>query len=389
MEKVFVYIKPKGGVFLSPFLLNKYLDHNVGRIDYAKNTPDGFLTKLTQKDIEKIKKNNKINDVELEISYNERLNTSKGVIYYPQFKYLDDKIILEELAQQGVISITRFLKKGVNNGASQEKGTVEGKVNTGLFMLTFNKPNKPFNLNICYEKIDIKTYYPNPMRCNSCHNFGHKTATCRSPKICGSCAKPEHGECKELYCKHCNGSHPAWDRKCPTYQHEVDIIKYAIDNNIPFKQARINKQTNTRISTFADAVKKDQDIQEIKEMNKKLQETINKMQETINKQQEFINQTFTQQSFTPMTPTITPMEPTSATITETSINNTINRPMIQPAQDHLIKFQQRLEEEALTAQLATELEMEIDEPGHPPNKAKRQKTTQPNKGKEKPILIPK
>lgn len=366
MEKRYVNIKLKGDAFISPFLMTKFLEQNIGRIEEAKSGKDGILLKITSKDFEKIK-NAKINNIEIEVTYNDRLNTSKGVIFHPQLKYIDDTTILEELAPQGVIQITRFLKNGAPSGVVQEKGTVEGKINTGLFMLTFNKPIKPFAINICYEKIEVKTYYPNPLRCNNCFDYGHKSSTCRKTKICGKCPKPSHGECDILECPSCGGSHPAWDRKCPTFIKEKEIIQYAINNAIPFKQARLRFQTNVRIQTYAETTKISQELDDLKEINKTLQDTVRQMQIVINQQQAYINQMQNQQPLLPQNTT---------PITETKL---LNKPPSQPAQQHLNEFRKRMEVED-----DSPFQMETDpEPPNPatPNQSKRHKPGKSNEPK--------
>lgn len=288
MEKFFVYIRPKNGEFISPFLLSKHLETTIGRIQSAKHTKEGLLVQITKKQAEKVD-GSKAGTVELQVTYNEFLNTSKGLIFFPEFKYITDEEILAELKDQNVSHITRFLKKG--DQMRNEKGTTEGKTNTGLFLIQFNKPTKPESLIICHERVNVRVYYPNPMRCNKCHKFGHKEKNCRSKiKICGHCAEAQQDnhDCSEEppKCVNCNGSHPSWTRTCPRYLEEQSIIKYATDHQVPFKEARQRQQTNVRITSFADTVQQKSEIERLQEQvaqlikqNQVLTQTIAKLEQ--------------------------------------------------------------------------------------------------------------
>ncbi len=55
--------------------------------------------------------------------------------------------------------------------------------------------------------------------CQKCHRWGHWIQSCSKPGRCGRCAEEDHGSCgSTVYkCCNCNGSHPAWSRKCPAF----------------------------------------------------------------------------------------------------------------------------------------------------------------------------
>lgn len=97
MEKFFVYIKPKDGGFISPFLLGKFIEQNLGPIDSAKNTREGLLTKLNDHQISKINGASIAGKV-MEVIPNDKLNTSRGVMFYPAFKYITNDEIISALA---------------------------------------------------------------------------------------------------------------------------------------------------------------------------------------------------------------------------------------------------------------------------------------------------
>lgn len=281
MEKIFVYIRPKDGGFISPFLLAKFIEQNLGPIESAKNTKDGLLTKLNEHQINKLN-GAMIAGKTMEVIANDKLNTSRGVMFYPAFKYLPNEDIITSLSSAGVTDISRILKKG--NNTTNEIGTTEGRINTGLFIITFRKPKLPHNIKICFENIAINPYYPNPMKCQNCHNYGHKKLNCRKDKVCGNCGDIFHEVCpNQPKCINCNESHPAWNNKCPIWNNEKSIIKYAIDFEVSFKEARQRHQINTNLNSYANILRtpeqQNSEVNILKEEIRELKKIINQLQQ--------------------------------------------------------------------------------------------------------------
>lgn len=288
MDRSYVIVRATDGEFISPFLMNKFLTHNIGKVEFAKNTKEGMLLKLTAKQITQLKGQN-INGRELIVVNNDKMNQSNGVIFYPSFNYIEDTEILDELKEQGVIELTRFTKKSI--ATRNEKGISEGRANTGLYMLKFNKSSKPNDIIICFEKIRVNNYYPNPMKCKNCHRMNHTAKTCRCEKLCGRCGDLYHDVCQNNpKCINCNEDHSTWDRKCAVFLQEKEIIKYSVDNNVPFKEARQRQQTNIKHRTFADKLNEqtksqqlEKQLEDLRELNKTLIQQIKNLQ--TNKQQ--------------------------------------------------------------------------------------------------------
>lgn len=276
---VYVYVSVETGKFVSPVIISKFLEQKIGDFE-AKRETDKVLIKIKQNLVPKIE-GAIIEDTKLVVTYNQKLNTSQGVVFYPTFNYVKDDEIIQELSEQGVTTITRFLKKG--DATKYEEGTKVGFKNSGLFLLNFNRTTRPFSLNFCHERIEVKTYYPNPMRCNNCFRYGHKSVNCRSNKKCGKCSNDYHDQCNEnLKCCNCQESHPAWSRDCAVYTKEKEIIKYATDNKVSYKEARQRQQTNTRITSYAQKVKADEESaaqkKEIEELRKLNQDLLKELQ---------------------------------------------------------------------------------------------------------------
>ena len=72
-------------------------------------------------------------------------------------------------------------------------------IDTNIFMLIFNKPTTPTSSWIVNINTKIKTYTPNPLRCQK---YEHPRDKCARPAICAKCGKSNH---TKLECqKSCN-----------------------------------------------------------------------------------------------------------------------------------------------------------------------------------------
>lgn len=276
MGKIFIEIKAKAGEHLNPFLLTKLIESKIGKITSGKSQGNTYVIEASEDAIPKIN-GQIINNIEIEASRHVYLNKSKGTIYSPGLNYVDTTEIEQELAKHGVAKVTRFLKKGTpsrgEKGTENERGVV--LMNTGVYLLEFNKPSRPEFIDLCFERLKVRTYYPNPKPCNNCGKTNHNQHTCRNPKLCLKCGElynDQHICIVNPKCINCCGDHPAFSRSCPELQKEKLIIKYAIDNNISRSIARKRIQTSPTTS-YANAIRNgsEEEIQTLKNQIHQLQ----------------------------------------------------------------------------------------------------------------------
>lgn len=217
---------------ISPFLIKKTIDFTCnGEVLMAKKTRDGNLLIKTKNLLQalKLKKLQLLGPFPVEVREHSTLNTSKGVIYSNDLRYLPENVIKDELATQNVIEVKKILKK-VNNELEE----------TGLIILTFDSHITPENIKIGYEVVKVRTFIPAPLRCNNCFRFGHITTLCRNKKSCINCAKEYHMDpnTKELCnfnkcCVNCKDlnlpdtNHSSVFRRCPIFvkHQEIQAIK--------------------------------------------------------------------------------------------------------------------------------------------------------------------
>ena len=64
---------------------------------------------------------------------------------------------------------------------------------------------------------------------------------CKHDAKCTRCGQLEHGETAfdgPLYCVNCKGNHAAYDKACPRWKNEVEIVKVKTTTNVSFPEAR-------------------------------------------------------------------------------------------------------------------------------------------------------
>ncbi|XP_023228251.1 uncharacterized protein LOC111628656 [Centruroides sculpturatus] len=92
------------------------------------------------------------------------------------------------------------------------------------------------------------------------NRFGHSQTSCRGKKACAQCGNEDHesNECTSSpCCVNCKDAHPAYSRKCPSWQREKEIQGLKTINNISYSEARrmITLNTPVKQKTFAAALK--------------------------------------------------------------------------------------------------------------------------------------
>ena len=232
----FVYIMVEGVADIRKinFGLYKSINNYCGEVKSAKFTNRNSLLVETvdrAQFLKLIKMKSIINNlyqVKIEPALN--IGTTKGTIYAPDLFDIPDNELndLIKESNHSVIEISRMFK-----GPQKAK--------TPLLKLTFGNSKLPEEIKIGFINYRTSPFYPNPMICKKCKKFGHSSANCRGNIVCGTCAEDHLDElCPEqnIKCPNCSGDHSAFDRKCPMYLKEKNIMKTKVDLNISFPEAR-------------------------------------------------------------------------------------------------------------------------------------------------------
>lgn len=228
---------------VNPFLVVKVIENTAGRTKSTKLLRDGTLLIQTtsKKQADKLFTLKQLNDtIHVTVSEHPTLNQSKGTIFCRNILACSDDEIKDGLKEQHVSDVYRMKKK-----------TKEGLVDTGLFVLTFDLSQLPTHIDAAYNLLEVREYVPNPRRCFNCQRYGHGAKYCKQqPGTCGNCAEVQHVLPPEVCqrstkCPNCQQPHPVWDRKCPIFQHELNIQKIQTAHRISHFEAR-NRYTQSQ-----------------------------------------------------------------------------------------------------------------------------------------------
>ncbi|XP_055604230.1 uncharacterized protein LOC129752482 [Uranotaenia lowii] len=240
----FILLKPKtetSKLPSNPFVISKSVDQLVGKIHGAHPIDDGknYLLKVRNPNqVGKLLQLSKLIDgTPVATEMHQTLNYTKCVVTCSDVAGISDKDLAEELADQNVTCVYRFVRK------------VEGKeVPTNSFLLTIKGTTRPTHIMFGYIRVATRAYYPRPLMCLCCGKYGHTKLRCKQGKepTCLSCGeKPYHEKCNNpLHCINCDGSHHASNRNCPKFQEEQEIVRLRVDLNI--SQADAVKEYKSR-----------------------------------------------------------------------------------------------------------------------------------------------
>ena len=176
----------------------------------------------------------RLTKVQVSIETHKTKNFCRGVIRCYELRGVSDDEIVDGLEKCGVVGAKRVrVKKG---GEEMDTDTV---------ILTFDGLDLPEKVPVGYTMVNVRMYIPNPMRCFTCHRYGHTTASCRGTKTCGQCGGSDHvsEDCTSTkhYCVNCGEGqtpHKVFDKKCPALLKEREIMNLKVKNRLSFREAR-------------------------------------------------------------------------------------------------------------------------------------------------------
>lgn len=219
-----------GGKLPNPFVIGKNVEDLVGAIEHARTEARGsryIIRTRRANQVEKLLQLKTLSDnTEVTVQIHPTLNTSRCVIVSNDLIELSEETIQSNLSSQGVIGVRRITRN---------------KVNTPTIVLTFNRSDFPEKVKVGIIRCSTRTYYPSPMLCFRCYEYGHIKSKCDKQQTCDNCSQrhEEGEECtSESFCRNCKGNHRPSSKQCPIYKREVDVIRTKFDFNLPYPEAR-------------------------------------------------------------------------------------------------------------------------------------------------------
>lgn len=256
-EKVIVLERDEEGKNLhgvSPFLIEKVISGYCSNVANIKKTKEGkiFVTVKNESQATNLAKIKEFAaGIPVKVYEHQTLNFCKVVIFCRDIKNESDASLTTALANQGIVETKQIIKRRDGD-----------ETPTGIFVLTVKGMTPPKKLKIGYMVLETRPWYPNPLRCFVCLNFGHIGKSCKSEKKCGKCGDIYHEECNnEEKCLNCGNAHTAFFNGCPAMIKEKAIIKIKVDNNISFWEARKMYETTNK-TTYTEALKTNKQFDE-------------------------------------------------------------------------------------------------------------------------------
>lgn len=225
----------------------------------------------------------------VEIIEHPTLNTVHGVLYDPDTIDQPDNYILENLKDQGICGVRRIKKR--------QGDTL---VNTPLLVISIKGTVLPQFIYFGLLRMKVRQYYPSPMLCYRCANYGHSKNRCDQTKnqpVCLNCSGTHElrEQCKyAAFCKHCKSDHPPTSRECPVYREEEAIIRLKTNRGLTYAEARSEHREAHKGPSFSSIAKssirpdidgKDRTIELLRKEIESLKEMISELKSAKGKKQ--------------------------------------------------------------------------------------------------------
>lgn len=206
--------------------------------EFIKPTRTGILVKCTN-----AKQHKRLTEIELigniPVQINNQPNLLRGVISGVPTEMTEKEIEIE-LKGQKVVNVKRIVRKSQRKSESDME-TQESATPTRSVILSFELKSLPLEINLCFQKIEVRPYIPYVKRCFRCQRFGHTVATCRDKQRCVRCGR-EHifDVCPHKdkpTCINCGGQHSAAYQGCEEAKKAKEIQRIKIVNKLTYAQA--------------------------------------------------------------------------------------------------------------------------------------------------------
>lgn len=224
----------------------------VSPISAKVNQKGSVAIKVKNKEVEELLNTNSLGETPVLITKDPYKNLIRGEIKHDTIAKTPEKEIIEELSEINCVKVRKLERPK----RDQNRKIVKNEQNqtifefSGVAVVTLELESLPTTqVDFFCSKINIQQHEPDPTLCRKCYKYGHTKKYCDSPtSLCGRCCKVLHtavgGRCEnDPECIHCKVDkikcdHTVFDRECPTWVREKEILYIKEIQKIPYPAAR-------------------------------------------------------------------------------------------------------------------------------------------------------
>lgn len=226
---------------LNRWLLEKNISKVTNAISKASFNREGdLILKVKGEDAAtKLINTEKLGEWPVEIKKHATLNNSKGVVFSTDMCWQNEDDIVAALQDRCNVKEVYIPKRRRNASQGKQEDQL---IPSGIIIITFNQVEPPTVIPYGFEKLNVRPYIPNPMKCVLCQELGHTKNKCNKGYIlcreCGHESGTDHS-CRGKRCVNCKAEdHAANDRNCPSYLRAKEIEKIMVLNKKTRYEAR-------------------------------------------------------------------------------------------------------------------------------------------------------
>ena len=183
--------------------------------------------------------------IQMRIEPHKRKYTSRGIINCYDLKDVPEEEIVDGLSEFGLIGARKMKTR---RGAEL--------IGTNNVILTFDSTDLLSEIRVGYIRVKVRLFLPNLLRCFKRQKYGHTNQYCRNRPVCSKCASLDYSsnQCTSEvpFCVNCGRGqdpHTSFDRACPSYSKEKEIMSINHNEKVTFREARdLYDHTHPRIS---------------------------------------------------------------------------------------------------------------------------------------------
>ncbi|XP_055613943.1 uncharacterized protein LOC129760328 [Uranotaenia lowii] len=278
-DVIFLCLKPNSPAKLpkNPFIISLSIEKAAGKIEGGNPTDGGenYLLKVRNpSQVNLITKIDRLIDgTPITIELHPTLNTCQCVVSCGDVDGLSDQDLQKYLHDQGVVKVYRFVRKSAGKTTP-----------TNSMVLTVNGSVPPPFIYFGFLRVATRPYYPRPLMCYKCGQYGHSKNRCKNDPICIDCGTNcEQDECPNPpQCINCGGNHSAINRLCPIYKQEQAIVRLKVDLGLSQSEAtkeyrkQMKQHHEAKQLTQSSTIENDNRIRELEILVSQLQSELAK-----------------------------------------------------------------------------------------------------------------